>query len=86
MQNETRTVLSLPQKPFDRENGHEVILKTIKSKRQRIEIVLKSGDVRVGELTQFDNSTITIRPDGEDHPITLFKHAIESFTTAETQH
>ena len=72
------------RKELDRDNGHEIILRTMISKRQRILLTFKDNTCVKGRISQFDRWTITVWLD-EEHskPETFFKHDIRSFTTAE---
>lgn len=72
-------------KPMDHENGHEIILRTLIRHRTPTRFTLLSGEQVTGTVTQFDKTTITVRPTGSSgKPMTIFKHAIEAFTGLET--
>lgn len=75
----------LSGKPLDRNNGHEIILRSMIAKRQRITLTfVGGGECVTGRLSQFDKYTITIWPEDNDNkPETFYKHDIRSFTPAE---
>lgn len=80
--------LSLPnnvkntRKPLDKRAGHDTILKTMINKNQRCELEFLDGRSAFGQITQFDNYTITIRDEVADKLKTYYKHAIRSFSAA----
>lgn len=76
-------------KPMDYKDGHEIILRTLIRHRTLTQFTLLSGDTIIGIVSQFDKSTITVRPTGAPgnatgKPVTIFKHAIETFSGLET--
>lgn len=76
-------------KPMDHENGHEIILRTLIRHRTLTRFTLLSGEQITGVVSQFDKTTITVRPTGAPNnaagkPVTIFKHAIETFSGLET--
>lgn len=48
------------RKPRDNQNGHTIILKTAINKKQELHFELMNGSVIRGQVSQFDNYTITI--------------------------
>lgn len=67
-------------KPLDPKNGHEAILRVLIKKRQLVLLKLMDGSEIRGHISQFDNYTITVYPEGGNGPTTIFKHSLSSFT------
>lgn len=61
--------------------GHERILCGCKAQRLSMVFVLLDGERVVGEITQFDRWSITIRMEN-DNRRTIYKHAIKYFEAA----
>lgn len=82
-----------PSRPFKKHTpkGHDAILAKLQESRAvvRIFVITPDSDFIEGRVVGRDKFTITVQPtyiddsngyhDGEDRPITIYKHAIESF-------
>lgn len=72
-----------PRKPFVAK-GHDAILKKVQDSGGNIGIMPMNGDrLIVGKLIARDKYTITMLTAGRE--ITFYKHAIESFESAQVQ-
>lgn len=67
-----------PRHNFPEPKGHEKILAGCKKNRLEMQIVFTDGSSAIGQITQFDRWSITLK-NKHDERSTYFKHAIKSF-------
>jgi RNA chaperone Hfq len=67
------------KKPQDFKNGHQTILKTLIRENSLAVFDMLDGTQLRGQVTQFDNYTITITRHSDGQYRTIFKSAIKCF-------
>lgn len=75
---------SQPGQDRQKLTGHEVILASAHKNGREMNFKLNDGDTLTGHVSQFDKWTVTIRLSENNHPVTLYKHAIQYFTPTES--
>jgi sRNA-binding regulator protein Hfq len=63
--------------------GHEIPLSSMAKRQKVARIVCMDGEIVEAVLHGFDKWTISVLDSETDVPITYFKHALKSFTSAE---
>lgn len=59
--------------------GHEAFLKALETSGALIEIITIAGETLVGTVKHSDKFTISLKLDGSERTLVIFKHSIESF-------
>lgn len=68
------------RKPFVAK-GHDAILKDLQDSKKDVLVAMLSGETETGKIVSRDKFTITVQKNnGTGHRITIYKHAIESFS------
>lgn len=62
--------------------GHEIPLSSMIKNGYLIKMELLNQKILIGKVLSFDKFTITLNV-GDNHPMTVFKHAVCGFTRAE---
>lgn len=71
-----------PRKPMIAK-GHDAILKGLQDARSQVQINLMSTETPlIGQMVNRDRYTVSVRA-ADGRIVTVYKHAIESFTTAQ---
>lgn len=65
--------------------GHEIPLASLIKRKSDVVFKTNRGDAFTGQVTGFDNYTITVVIEGQKKRTTFFKSALESFTTVGDQ-